>query len=381
MQNNSVEIILQRLVSFRSYVPYEHEAYNLLSSYLRERGFRVEYQHVSKNRKNMLAQKGHAPSSVLVYSHIDTVPPYSGTKRPMKFKKINGNYLGLGCFDMKGGIAAILSLLDSLNLKKHRLKLVFCVDEEGMSEGVYTLAASSFIRDVVVAFSPEASSIPEHWNLPLVFTIGGRGRCVIRVIIPGRIAHGTSDIQRGNSVEQAVRFVTFLHKWKSAYDSNLGHSSFFIGSLQAQSEGLSLPQHVVLDIDYQTVYGQTAQNVKESLEKYIYGLYDQNVLDRALKSRASVFLVSRSTPYIEAYSISTRNKYVRLVSSLVRKRYGSVSYNYAKSVADQNVIATLGFPVITIGPIGGKAHEPGEWVACRSLQELSKFYRELFSFF
>lgn len=381
MQKNNTEKILQKLVGTHSYVPYENALYAYLASFLQKRGFYVEYQTVTAKRRNLLAYRGKSNSSVLIYMHVDTVPPHGHDTKALTLRKVNGNYYGLGCFDMKGGIAAILEILDRVRLQTHTLKLAFCVDEEGISEGVYALSKSLFIKDVVVAFSPEASIVPDSWDLPLMLTIGGRGRSVFHVTIPGQEGHGASDSREINSVGEFMRFVSFLSKWRRGYDKKMGPSSFFIRSIHADSEGLSFPFEVKLSIDYQTVYGQTALSVKKSLEIYLQSLYKRNVLHNNLIGRSGVSFALRSTPFIEPYKMKLRDPYVRLVSRLFRKRYGHVSYDWAKSVADQNVLAAAGVPIITIGPVGGKPHEPDEWVSIRSLQEVSEFYCELLSLF
>lgn len=47
------------------------------------------------------------------------------------------------------------------------------------------------------------------------------------------------------------------------------------------------------------------------------------------------------------------------------------------SVGDDNVLATLGIPVITWGPDGKGAHEADEWVDLESLKILSKMFKTL----
>lgn len=49
------------------------------------------------------------------------------------------------------------------------------------------------------------------------------------------------------------------------------------------------------------------------------------------------------------------------------------------SVGDDNVLASLGIPVITWGPDGGNAHRAGEWVDLDSLQLLQEMYQKLFA--
>lgn len=374
----NIEAILKKLVSLRSFVPYENEPYSFLNSFLSNQGFKVTKQLVSENRFNILAERGKGNNSTLFYTHLDTVTPaenYSGS--PFELRKNKDTFFGLGCFDMKGGIAALLSILNSSEFQNRKIKLAFCIDEEGLSEGVYKLIESPFIKDVTVAFCPEACIVPENWNLPLMIVIGGRGRCVIEIKVPGKTVHGAQDLGGINAIEQAAILIKNLASFRSKNDPNMGKGSFFVRSIHGDNEGLSIPDSATIEVDYQLVHGETPKNIEISINTFIKKLYQQNILDSSLKGKLVVQLKQRKTPYILPYAISKNNSYVRLVKILSLSLFGKADLDYTKSVADQNVLANIGIPIITIGPIGGNAHQVGEWVSVSSLKEVANFYKKL----
>lgn len=376
---DDIEQILRTLVKFKSYVPHENEPYSYLENFLSKRNFEIRKQRISWKRFNLLAERGKGKKSVLVYMHIDTVYPAENWKTsPLILQRKGNRLLGLGSFDMKGGIAAILSVIGQLELKNHKLKLAFCVDEEGMSEGVYKLINSSFIDDVVVAFCPEACIVPPNWTLPAMLVIGGRGRCVLEVQIPGKGSHGAQD-NGINAINQAAIFVNNLSSWKRKHHRYFGESSFFVRFIQSDSRGLSLSDKVELDIDYQMIPSQNTERVRKDLEDFIKKLYLKGVLEKSLAKRCIVKIKSRMTPYILPYTVSKKNKYIRLVEKISKARFGTIMYEYTKSVADQNVLANAGIPIITIGPLGGNAHQTEEWVSVSSLKHVANFYKDLFS--
>lgn len=376
---DNIEGILQKLVSLRSYVPYEHELYSFLRSFLTNQGFKVSKQVVSGNRFNILAERGKGDNSILFYMHLDTVsPPRGYLGAPLELRKNGDKFFGLGCFDMKGGIAALLSILNSLEFQNRKIKLAFCIDEEGLSEGVYKLINSAFIKDVAVAFCPEACIVPPDWSLPIMIVIGGRGRCVVEIKVPGKTVHGAQDLGGINAIDQAAILIRNLSSFKSKNDPNMGKGSFFVRSIHADNEGLSVPDSATIEVDYQLVPRETPKNVGKNFSEFIHRLYQRGTLDRSLEEKLVVQLKQRKTPYILPYAIPKNNRYVRLVKNLSVSQFGKAMFDYTKSVADQNVLAHAGIPIITIGPIGGNAHQDGEWVSISSLQKVADSYKKLF---
>lgn len=374
----NIEAILKKLVSLRSFVPYENEPYSFLNSFLRNQGFKVTKQLVSENRFNILAERGKGKNCILFYMHLDTVsPPRGYLGAPLELRKNGDKFFGLGCFDMKGGIAALLSILNSSEFQNRKIKLAFCIDEEGLSEGVYKLINSAFIKDVAVAFCPEACIVPPDWSLPIMIIIGGRGRCVVEIKVPGKTVHGAQDLGGINAIEQSVILIKNLYSFRSKNDLNMGKGSFFVRSIHSNNKGLSIPDLAIIEVDYQLVLGESPKSIEVNLKAFIKNLYQKNILDRSLQGKLVVQLKQRKTPYISPYVVSKNNSYVRLVENLSRFQFGKADFDYTKSVADQNVLANTGVPIITIGPIGGNAHQVEEWVSASSLKEVANFYKKL----
>lgn len=377
--NNNIESLLSQLVGLRSYVPYESEPFRFLTKLLSDQGFIVKRQLVAPQRYNLLAKKGKAKQSVLIYFHLDTVPPVeSWQQNPLQIVRLDDKYQGLGCFDMKGGMAALLASLDQYQGKEYSLKLAFGIDEEGLSQGVYTLRDSAFTDDVVAAFCPEACIVPPNWQLPFMVVIGGRGRCVLSVLVPGITSHGAEDAGGVNAISQAALCITALSRWKGKSHPKLGKSSFFVRHIAGGNDELSIPNKAEFEIDYQLVAGETPESVRDSLEKFVNQLYAQGVLERQLKSQVQVSLKERVTPYIPPYAVSLSHPFVRRSEEIIKSLTGGkIAYEYTKSVADQNVLAHASIPTITVGPLGGNAHQAGEWVSRPSLLLVQQFYQHL----
>ena len=70
--------LLRKIVNINSVFPNEIKLAIFLENYLKEIGFSAKRQEVSKERFNVLGQKGHGKKCVLFYGHMDTVQVCQG---------------------------------------------------------------------------------------------------------------------------------------------------------------------------------------------------------------------------------------------------------------------------------------------------------------
>ena len=81
-------------------------------------GFRVRRQYVSKERFNLVAQKGK--SNIWMVAHMDTVPPF------LPIKVTDDKIIGRGAIDNKGNIAGAITAARAME----DMNLLFTVGEE-----------------------------------------------------------------------------------------------------------------------------------------------------------------------------------------------------------------------------------------------------------
>ena len=97
-------------------------------------------------------------------------------------------------------------------------------------------------------------------------------------------------------------------------------------------------------------------------------MYDRGIIIQAEGRRASVSINPREVPYLMPYITSKDNNKVRLLSNAIKEKTGvSAKYNCGLSVADENLIAMQGIPIISYGPIGEGEHSSEEWVSKQEL--------------
>lgn len=373
------EEILKTLVSIPSVFPDEQGLALWLEDFLKASGFKLQRHKIADNRWNILAEKGKGETALLFYGHMDTVPKYGNWKtEPFKLTADNDRLFGIGSCDMKGGIAAILDAVITTQTDK-KIKLLFGVDEENISEGAWRAVKDkrSWFKDVEMALVAEPGASATQTGGVNVITLGRRGRVVFSVEIFGKSAHGAHPEKGINAIDEASKLVVALGKIKLQKNPLLGEGTLFVRKFESQSTSLSIPDSAYLEIDRHLVLPETIQSAKSQLEKLIQDLYKTNKLSKNADSKIKVSVKVRETPYIEPYITKVSNPFVQNILSLMKSNFTqNIVINYGKSVADDNIFATeLKVPVITIGPRGGNIHGANEWVSKESLNDVSKLYK------
>jgi acetylornithine deacetylase len=104
-----------------------------LASYLRSQNYSVELQQVTPHRYNVFAYGSKRNTSILVSSHIDTVPPYW----PYGYNKTTNVIRGRGSVDAKGSVAAQIVAVQEIREKlQDEISLLFVVGEETGGDGM-----------------------------------------------------------------------------------------------------------------------------------------------------------------------------------------------------------------------------------------------------
>lgn len=373
----SAEEILSKIVSINSVFPNEARLAKYISEHLEGLGFKVHLEEIEGGRYNVLAERGTKGKPILFYGHLDTVPIYgSWETEPLKLTEREDRLYGVGSCDMKGGIAAILESIKDDNGRK--IKLLFCSDEENISEGVWTAVKKNreWLNDVFFALSLEPGDSNRHTGGENVITVGRRGRTVIEIDVTGLSSHGAMP-QRGiSAIDEAAKIVTHLKRFQLRKHRGLGKESIFVRNISSAATSLSIPDKAHLELDIQLVPPSTVQDAKERVDSFLEALYKKSVLNP--QTKVAVSIKKRKTPYIEPYVNNLRNGTVRKVFGIVNKNIGAPLVNYGSSVADDNVLFnSLNVPVLTIGPKGGNEHTANEWVSRSSLNQLTKLYKSL----
>jgi acetylornithine deacetylase len=130
----------RKLVETESITENEEHVGQWLTSYLESHDWTVEKQEVSKNRYNILAYPSRRETTILLTSHIDTVPPYW----PYYHNKTTDIIGGRGSVDAKGSVAPMIIAAEGI--KGHLqddISLLFVVGEETGGDGMRAFSSWS----------------------------------------------------------------------------------------------------------------------------------------------------------------------------------------------------------------------------------------------
>ncbi|MFA6530418.1 MAG: M20/M25/M40 family metallo-hydrolase [Candidatus Micrarchaeia archaeon] len=384
--------MLKELVSINSVFPNERKAAEFVEMLLIENGFQVGRVGIAEGRFNVIAERGTRGNPILFYGHLDTVPPYGNWNgNPFELRAEESSQFstdgpnpdklhGLGTVDMKAGVAAIIKATETESDRK--IKVVFGVDEENISEGAHAVVESGFLNGVEFGLVTETATSGKNLGLQEL-VLGRRGRCVIELEVPGRSAHGAGIIAGGSNgtgisaISEASRLVSELEK----LNGNLGTHPLlppptqFIRKIYGESTSLSIPDSTIIELDRHMVTPETPESVLDSTRQFVNSLYASGKFREVDGKRISVRLKERKTPYLAPYVIPKENSYVQQISAIVKEKFGEPAYSYGTSVADENVFADLGIPMLSVGPLGGGEHTSNEWVSKSSYLQLIDLLR------
>ncbi len=373
--------LLRELVGIDSVLTNEGSIGSYLEQWLKSHQFDVERQYLDKekNRFNVLAEKGSSKPCVLVYGHLDTVPPYgSWHSDPFTLTQKGDSLYGLGTSDMKGGIAAALSAIKAIEPDGYKLKVAFGVDEERNSAGAFLLYNSGWLSDVDYVYVPEVGTTHSPEGKAII--IGRRGRITIRLEVPGASSHGASAHQGINAIEQAAKIVLNLGRIELPDYKGMGKGNIYAVGIESSVESLSVPDRCTLELERHLVVGESADEAIEQVRKLAEQLLDEGALAKVPGGvDIKAYLKPRNEPYLLPYCMDIRHPFVEFTSKMVDSVSGSHTFQYGLSVADECIFgAVAGLPTLVLGPEGGNEHRANEWVSLRSLDELTKIYATIF---
>lgn len=352
--------LLKKLVSIKS-DENESEIGQVLRETLVSYGFSVQETEVESGRKNLLAIKNEKVTgkSILFYGHQDTVSPLSGWN-PFEPIIDGDKMIGLGTYDMKGGI---VTFLEASKNSSAYIKIFLAVDEENLSKGIWTSLDRdrTFFDDVELVISAEP-----NFGLGLNgITRGRTGRAIFEVNFAGQAAHVAKYKDGRDAIELATNWIQKLYQSRDQI-FNSEQTVALVRKFNAEAVGMSVCASASIEVEILSGANDSFQKISGVLASIM-----------PTNKSISIELKKRVTPYLEGYFFESF-PYQNEIGQIIKQTTGdNMTLHERTSVGDDNALATLGIPVITWGPDGGNAHNVEEWVSLSSLDKLSDMYKRL----
>ncbi len=367
--------LTRELVRAESPTGRESPAATVLANALTDLG----YDEVSVDAAgNVIGElrRGEGPTFML-NGHMDTVPagdleawphpPFAGVLD-------GGRVYGRGACDMKGPLAAMAvgARLAADDAVAGRILFTGVVQEEIGGMGARYLASTQG-ADVVVVGEPSG----------LRLMLGHRGRCEVRAVFPGRLAHAGRAELGENALARAARFVTALEGLDLPSRAGLGRSSATATSLVTwPRDGTNVvPGSAELAIDYRMVPGEARADILERLRALDEGASLEVPEEEFTSEDGAVKMtLPRENP---AYLLDADHPVVPTARRALTAALGeSVEVQTWWFATDAPHLAAMGAPIIGFGPGDPElAHTSAEHVPVPQLHAAVGGYRALVSAF
>ena len=310
---------------------------------------------------------------LIVNGHLDVVPVKESawSTDPFDPQVSDGRLYGRGTADMKGGIAAAICALDTLEEAgvEPGCDIIFHLvadEERGGTWGTKVLLDEGLIRG-------DACLIPEPTDMQLC--IAERGLLQALISVEGRPGHGSRPREGVSAIEHAAQLVLALHAADYGDEEHplLGQPTANVGTISGGSTFNTVAEACVIGLDRRILPGAT----QESTEKSIRHLIESAGVE-GLRYRFDV------DTFGEASEMPHDDPWVQAVGDAVARATGSRPETIGMSfTTDARFVRNqAGIPAVVCGPGAvEQAHGNDEFVAVERLVDATAAYAELYAAF
>jgi succinyl-diaminopimelate desuccinylase len=323
-------------------------------------------------RKPVGTGAGERPT-LIVNGHTDVVPAVAErwSRDPFRPTVVDGRLYGRGSSDMKGGLAAAICALATLESAGYEpacdIVFQFVADEErGGALGTRVLLESGLIRG-------DACLVPEPTSLAVC--VAERGLLQGEILVVGRPAHGSRPREGVSAVELGAQIALALHAADFGGPDHplLGRPTANIGTFHGGSALNIVAEQARVGVDRRLLPGI-------SLEQAIAGL--RRKLDSA--GLGALDYEIEVQDFGEGSEMSGDHPF----AALVRQRIAAVTGKEPPVIGmtfttDARFVRNqAGIPAVVCGPGDiAQAHVIDEWVEVSQLVDATAAYADLYRCF
>jgi glutamate carboxypeptidase len=309
----------------------------------------VRFGDAIRAEVNNVADGAHnAP--VLLLGHRDTVfSEGEASRRP--FQVVDGVGSGPGCCDMKAGVvinAFVMAALSRFAAATSPVTALFTSDEEIGSPSSKALIMAT-ARSARAVFNSE----PGRPGGGVV--TGRKGGKFMRIEVFGKAAHAGNNIADGiSAIEELARKILKLH---ALTDLPKGISCN-VGTIAGGQTVNTVAPYATAEIDLRFIHPQEGARAFAAVE----AIAAESTVPG---TRASLEITGEFEPLV-ATEASTR--LYEHYAACARALGQSVEPMFAGGCSDAGFAASAGAPTVcAVGPIGGRAHTPEEFLDVASI--------------
>ena len=291
------------------------------------------------------AAGGTRGAPVLLLGHRDTVYPGGEAKR-RPFKITGGRGSGPGCCDMKAGLAMnafVLAAFAHFAAAPSPITALFTADEE---------IGSPSSRELIKAEAQKARAV---FNSEPGRPGGGivtdrKGGAFMRLDVEGKAAHAGNNLADGiSAIEEIARKIIKLHALTDLAEG----ISCNVGTIQGGQAVNTVAPHASAELDLRFIHPEDGVAAMQAIQAIIA---EQNVPG----THAHLEVTGRFEPLVASPASQRLFTHYSACAAVLGQ---NVEGLFAGGCADSGFAASAGAPTIcAVGPIGGRAHSPEEYV-------------------
>ncbi|MEM6408873.1 MAG: acetylornithine deacetylase [Pseudomonadota bacterium] len=365
--------IIDRLIGFDTVSHRSNlDLVDFVEGYLRARGFRVHrIADLQEPKAGIYAEIGPArDGGLLLSAHSDVVPAEGQvwSKPPFQLSREGDRLFGRGTTDMKGFLAEMLALADTVkpDALHAPLGLVISYDEEIGCVGIDRMKA----RLAPLLRQPRLAIVGEPTEMQVA--IGHKGKRSYRATISGEAGHSALAPQFANALHLACDLVSALRHLQA----------------QLEKDGVQDPDYA---IPYSTVHvgkvsGGTALNIVPEAAELLFEIRhlaeeDPDAIEQRIRAAARAAAeayggrCSFSIDQIAAYPGLATPAHAGAVKAALAASGGQITK--VAFGTEAGVFAEMGIPTVICGPgsMAGQGHKADEFISLSQLDACSKMLR------
>ena len=288
-----------------------------------------------------------------ISGHIDVVPAPDALFTP----RVHGTrLLGRGAYDMKAALVACI--IAARDYRTHGglrdIAVYITSDEEVCGQGTEQLLAAGYTTPFV--FIPDGGT-----DTHLV--IEQKGVAFFQIELDGTSVHASRPWEGKNPIDRIEEVRSALQKaFPTPTAREPWKTSATITQISTEGSVNQISCRASLSVDVRYVAPADLRQVAHVMKRAV-GRHGRV----RIVSEHGLFTVDERNPYVQ--------KFASAVHDVTRKRISFISENGA---SDAIYFSERGIPAVLSRPIGGAAHEQGEWV---DIESLSTMHHALLTFF
>jgi acetylornithine deacetylase len=358
--------LLQQLIQINSVNPTlsekgvgEADIARYIGDYLKKLGLAVYFQEIDHKRVNVIAVlkgTGGGPS-LMLNGHTDTVSADTMEMDPFAAEEKDGKIYGRGALDMKAGVAALITAVQSIIAAGIKLKgdviLTLVADEEYASIGT---------EAVVNEYTADAAIICEPTDLNIV--IAHKGFAWTKIEVFGRAAHGSLSHKGIDAIVKAGRVLAAIENLSNTDLTQkthplLGSASIHASLINGGTELSTYPDYCKIELERRNLPGEDRKAITAEIKNLLQNIRSQ---DDQFQADFDVFF------FRPAFEISPDQPIVQTVSRACQSiRHTPSKFEGMWAWLDSAILAEAGIPTVIFGPSGDGAHAAVEYVDVESV--------------